>query len=280
VIISWAQRNPNAGLETFIGSPAQIDDFVRRLPGLVAALCAKEVTGPGKAQSVTKELKEAALARLKLIQSARPKDGYRGPSAEIVCADHLGRDAPYLLYQPDTHEGPSLRSRENFRDLAGWLLRGAIRGSYRHHVPSDAGEAIGAMLFEIFKNTEDHALTDSVGDMLDVSIRAIKTNHHSVAPDDLTRIVGDYAPLAAYCEALPVPPGAVQTHLFELSVLDSGPGFAATWTRSRLQDLSLEEEKVRFVPVLAGVAQKATAASVKACLMFCGCCANRKAFCV
>lgn len=44
VIISWAQQNPGGQLETFIESSSQIDDFVRRLPGLVAGLCASKAT--------------------------------------------------------------------------------------------------------------------------------------------------------------------------------------------------------------------------------------------
>lgn len=158
------------------------------------------------------------------LQSAWLKQGYRGASAEIVCADHLSLDTPYLLYLFNAHSGSALRPRENFRDLASWLLRGAIRGSYRDNVPPDTAEAIGAMLFEILKNAEEHALTNVEGDMLDVSIRAIKTNHHAIAPNQLARIVGEYTPLARYCEALTVPQGAVYTHLFELSVLDSRPG--------------------------------------------------------
>lgn len=243
VIITWAQQHRHAALETFLESPAQIHDFVRRLPGLVAGLCAKEAIGLGQSGSIVSVLRHAALVRLDQLQSERPKQGYRGASAEIVCADHLGRDEPYLLYLTNPHSGSGLRPRENFRDLASWLLRGAIRGSYLDHVPTDAAEAIGSMLFEIFKNTEDHALTNLAGDLLDVSIRAIKTNHHAIAPNQLARIVGEYAPLASYCEALTVPQGAVHTHLFELSVLDSGPGFAATWTGTALRDLSIDQEE-------------------------------------
>jgi len=243
VVISWAQKSPGAILETYIEADGQIDDFVRRLPGLIAALCADEAVGQGAFGSVTGALRSAALSRLNQLQSERPKQGYRGASAEILCADHLGRDTPYLLYLPETRGGSGLRPRENFRDLASWLLRGAIRGGYRAHIPPDAADAIGAMLFEIFKNTEDHALSDIAGDQLDISIRAIKTNHHAMAPEQLSRIVGEYAPLASYCDALSVPQAAVYTHLFELSVLDSGPGFAATWTGTGLDQLPIEDEE-------------------------------------
>ncbi len=243
VVISWAQRNPGAILETYIADERQIFDFVRRLPGLVAALCADKAIGLGTSGSIMEQLRSAALDRLEQLQSERPKQGYRGVSAEVLCADHLGRDTPYLLYLPEPRRGSGLRPRENFRDLARWLLRGAIPGGYRARVPPDAADAIGAMLFETFKNTEDHALSDIAGDLLNISIRAIKTNHHAIAPEHLARIVGEYLPLANYCDALSVPQGAVYTHLFELSVLDSGPGFAATWTGTPLDQLSIEEEE-------------------------------------
>jgi len=243
VIITWAQRNANPKLETFISSSAQIDDFVRRLPGLVAALCANEAVGMLAEASIFEPLRSAALARLAQLQSRRPKQGYRGPSAEILCADHLGRGAPYLLYLPDQRGGSYLRPRENFRDLARWLLESAIPKEYRTLIDLDAADSIGAMLFEIFKNTEDHALVDAAGDLLDISIRAIKTNHHAITPDELGRIVEEFRPLAAYCETLTPPEGAAQTHLFELSVLDSGPGFAVTWTGRPLDQLSHEEEE-------------------------------------
>lgn len=243
VIISWAQRNPHATLETYVDSQSQIEDFVRKFPGLVAALCSGEAVFSGNAKSITTPLRKAALSRLDQLQSERPKQGYRGASAEILCVDHLGRDTPYLLYLPEPRRDSGLRPRENFKDLANWLLRSSIRGGYRAHISPDAADAIGAMLFEIFKNTEDHALSDITGDILNISIRGIKTNHHALAPEQLTRIVGEYTPLATYCAALTAPHGAVYTHLFELSVLDSGPGFAATWTGTELQDLSIEEEE-------------------------------------
>ncbi|MFC3227053.1 hypothetical protein ACFOGJ_07425 [Marinibaculum pumilum] len=243
VIISWAQKNHDGMLETFIDTREKIDDFVRRLPGLVAALCAVQASGKGTIGSIDTSLRNAALKRLEQLQSERPKQGYRGASAEILCADHLGRDRPYLLYLPQSGNGAALRPRENFRALADWLLRGAIRGAYRANVPTDAADAIGAMLYETFKNTEDHALSDIVGNLLDISIRAIKTNHHAIEPEKMARIVGEYKPLAKYCNTLTVPKGAIYTHLFELSILDSGPGFAVTWTGRSLKELSLDDEE-------------------------------------
>jgi hypothetical protein len=243
VIVSWAQKNPNGPLETYITSHSQIDDFIRRLPGFVAALCSSRALGRN-GESIFTELRNASLARLDQLQSSRPKEAYRGTSAEIVCADHLGLDRPYLLYQPGPSGTTRLRSRENFRDLAHWLLRGAIPEGLRGEVNlPETSAAVGSMLFEIFKNTEDHALVDAAGNVLDISIRTIKTNHHALLPERLESIVGDFPPLADYCASLTPPAGAAHVRLFELSVLDSGPGFAATWSRRSYEQMDLTEEE-------------------------------------
>lgn len=242
VIVSWAQRKPKARLETFLSTGDQLEDFVRRLSGLVAGLSADRAVGRS-GEPILEGLRTAALDRLERLQGDRPKIGYRGSSVEIVCADHLGRGAPYLLYLLGQSREPQLRPRENFRELATWLLKRTIPREYRPLFDADASDAIGGMLFELFKNTEDHALSDAAGDLLNVSIRAIKTNHVAATPEALERIVESFPPLAGFSSSLRPPRDAAQTHLFELSVLDSGPGFATTWTKKPLHLLSIAEEE-------------------------------------
>lgn len=246
LIVTWAQRACPRRLETFVASPQdkQIVDFVGRLTGLVAALCADEIDGVTPDVDVTRAIIDAALERLDRLGGQRPASAYRGRSAEVVCADHIGRGTPYLLYQRSSKGGFELRSRENFRALAGWLLRRAVTVEYRDSLDPMAADAIGGMLYEVFKNTEDHGLVDAQGNLLKTSIRALKTNHFGIVPADIVRIVGDTLPLANYCRSLTAGAGGVQTHLFELSILDSGSGFAATWTGKPLNALSdAEEEK-------------------------------------
>jgi len=244
LIVTWAQRATSPHLQTYFtsASDSQIDNLSRRLYGLAAILCAKSISGVRADIDVTTGAKDAALERLKQLQSNSPKPAYRGPSIEIVCADHIGRGAPYLLYQPSQIGTGALRSRSNFQTLAAWLARQTIPKEYSD-LDASGAEALGGMLYEIFKNTEDHALTDWNGDRLKLSIRAIKTSHLSPASDDLERIVGGFEPLVRYCAGLRPPPGGRQLHLFEFSILDSGPGFAQSWTKRPLTDLNAEEEE-------------------------------------
>lgn len=243
LIVTWAQARPRALLNTYLETPEQVEDFVRRLAGLTGTLCATEIRGGRENAVITEQVQAAALSRLDVLLSAKPKAAYRGSSVEIVCADHLGRDAPYLLYQPGGSRAARLRSRDSFSDLASWLLRQSVPNAYQPLIDPETPHALGGMMFELFKNTEDHGQVDALGNVLALSIRAIKTLHHALQPERLAQIVADYPPLARYCESLLPPHDAAQTHLFELSVLDSGPGFAVSRTGKPLPEISPDEEE-------------------------------------
>jgi len=156
----------------------------------------------------------------------------------------LGLDTPYLLYQADSSGASGFRSRENFRELAGWLLRKTVPDGFWAELDlPEASIAIGSMLYEVFKNTDEHALLDIEGNRLDISIRAIKTNFHAVRTDTLSTIVNGFPPLARYCASLTQLGHEERTQLFEISVLDSGPGFAATWRGQGYDRMDLQEEE-------------------------------------
>lgn len=243
LLVTWAQPRPDGTLQTFARTPTQIEELVRRLPGLTGALCAAAIRSDGQAGDLTREARTAALQRLTILQSMKPKSAYRGSSVEVVCADHLGRSAPYLLYLTESGQAARLRPRSSFATLASWLLRQTVPEAYQQRIAPQLDDALGGMMFELFKNTEDHGQVDVSGNILSMSIRAIKTVHHAIEPDRLVQIVADYPPLALYCQSLEAAEGAAQTHLFELSVLDSGPGFAVSRTGRRLGDIEPDEEE-------------------------------------
>ncbi|MNH76580.1 hypothetical protein D3C73_288550 [compost metagenome] len=240
-ILTWARRS-SAKVETWADSEEQATELVRKLPGLVAGLSGHAIED-SKGHDRTAAVRAVAIERLDLLQGIRPQDAYRGQTVEVVCADHLGLGTPYLLYTPDPRGGHRLRTRENFRSLAAWLLTRILRRTYRAHFDAQADEALGAMLYEVFKNTEEHALHDHAGDLLPLSVRVLSAKHHSSSPDDFDRITQGFGPLQSYCRSLEPPSGGTHAHLFELSVIDAGPGFASSWTRTSTETLTLKEEE-------------------------------------
>jgi hypothetical protein len=242
LVTTWVQSSASPHLSTFAknGNDEQVGKLVRRLHGLAAALCV--VRADGIEGDILAPLREAALIQLAKLQGPAPAEYSRGQAVDIVCADHLALGAPATLYA--THEDgvADVRERTEYRALAEQLLSVTVRGSYQKHLDREMAAAIGSLLYEIFRNTEDHALTDISGNVLKRSIRAVRISHLSPLEVTLSVMAQEFPALAAFCERQRPAPGAKQVHLLELSVLDSGPGYAPRLTKRPLKEMSVAEE--------------------------------------
>lgn len=244
-VITWAQNQKTARLKTYSRkqTDGQIETLTRHLVGLCAALLCDEATTLD-GTSIRVELREAALQRLKTLQSRDPLAGSRGPQLEIICADHLNRPYPETLYAVDEQEGGSLRSESAFRDIGRLILKATVPETARTSFEPSLFSAIGDTLYELFRNTDDHARTDIRGDHLRRSIRGIQARRHALQPEDLEKAVRDSPPLLRYCQKRRLRQGRSHLQLIEFSVFDSGPGLACRWLGRSASD---REEELKAI---------------------------------
>ena len=202
-------------------------EVIDRLAPLCAALLADKISIGER--NVTEPIMEAALARLALLQGQEPRSGSRGPQIEIVCADHLGRSFPTTLYASVPDGKPTPKPESGLSDLAGKIARATMPAEQARGATADLELALAGALYELFRNTHEHARHDLAGNFIKRSLRAVQARRHPIAPQALARIAEDTPALAAYCRRLQPRPGRAQLQLLEVSVLDSGPGLAARW---------------------------------------------------
>jgi hypothetical protein len=240
-VITWAQTAQKAELATYATGQVdpQIETLARHLVGLCAALLCDEVTALS-GSSIRTELREAAFRRLKILQGPDPQTGSRGPQLEIICADHTNRPFPAMLYDVDEQGVGFLKPESAFRDLGRLMLKTTAPQSARAGFEPRLYSAIGDLLFELFRNTDEHARTDVRGDYLRRSVRGIQARRHALLPGDLEKAVQDSPALLKYCRKRQVRTGRSQLQLLEFSVFDSGPGLASRWLGR--PTVSLEEE--------------------------------------
>lgn len=241
-VITWAQATGEARLLTYArhAGDDRIQQLPRRLVGLTASLVCDVATAMDGAL-IGPEIKQAALKRLSILQGWRPRDGSRGPQIEILCADHLDRSFPVTLYGLDDHGKRSVRPAKAFKDLGKLLLNTVLLPGMARTMSSGLPDAIGDALYELFRNTDHHALTDVDGNHLRRSVRGIHARRHSLEPEALERMVGESAPLLEFSRRRHARAGRKHLQLVEFSVFDSGPGLAGRWL-SRVSD-DLDEEK-------------------------------------
>ncbi|WP_206757854.1 hypothetical protein [Sphingomonas sp. CFBP 13706] len=243
-LATWAQRQRVPTVSTFARGAAdrQVADLAGQLHGLAVALVADEVRGVD-GQPIRDRLFELAIDRLRIVQGARPSIASRGPQFELMCADHLGLSAPSLLYALDLDGVARLRDARAFRDLAVQIMAATVPGTLEAMLPRDIRSTLASALYELFRNTEEHARLDDRGNQLRRSLRGIHARRHAIEPATLADIVGSFEPLAEWARRLPRPRAdSRDAQMLELSVFDSGPGFAARWSGRPLDLIEPPEE--------------------------------------
>ena len=245
-LITWAQQLRHPALQTYVPSAEDPDNqmttLTRQFFGISAALLCDRASAIDGAV-ISEALRAHALARLDVLQSERPREASRGPQYEVLCVDHLDRSAPRLLYDLDLEGQPTLKGTSAFIDVARQINRTIVPGELSSALPPTFTDAVGGALYELFRNTEDHGRVDERGNRLGRSIRGVQARRHAIPQSKLAEFVGTSPPLAAYCGRLRPPRRTNKDlQLIEISVIDSGPGFAAAITKQPLLELTAMQE--------------------------------------
>lgn len=225
--ITWAQQEELPQLRLAALKQPDYGEAVRKLTTLSFSLLAERIWFG--TEDVTKYMRASALSRLSLLQNFDPRQGSRGPQIEIVCADHLGRSVPASLYDLGSEDKPHPKPESALGDLVRLIVKTTMASEYTRGDTSKLINSLSAAIYELFRNTHEHARHDLAGNFLARSLRVVHARRHSITPQALTSIADDVPPIAEYCRRLRTKTGRAQLQLLELSVLDSGPGLAARW---------------------------------------------------
>lgn len=244
LLATWAQQQRRTIVSTHAvaAEDRQLNDLVDQIFGLGAVLVADE-TRTREGVNIQAPSFALAQARLEILHGMKPRLASRGPQFELMCADHLGFSAPKLLYYTDPNGVSSLRDINGFNELANQVIAATVPDNMRVMLPEDSKNTFAEALYELFRNTEEHGRRDQLGNQLKRSLRGIHARRHAIEPAAMVTITEGFNPLAEWAARLPRPrPDARDAQMIELSVFDSGPGFAARWARCRLEDIEPDAE--------------------------------------
>lgn len=228
-LITWAQQQEAATLVTYAQNAhdEQLSTFVRHIVGLSAALLCDSASSRAGDQ-LSAALRSQALDRQRELQRDGGSPASRGMQFEILCADHLSLPPPTLLYDPSGNH-PRLRGEKAFRELGRLIVSaGIVSGG---NLGAEIISAIGETLYELFRNTEEHARLDVAGNHLRRSLRGIHARRHDKTPDELQNAIEASPRLQPFAARLRPLPRRKKVTFAEFSVFDSGPGLACRWLK-------------------------------------------------
>ncbi len=266
-IVTWAQKKGDRVLEVH-SQKAGASSISENLFGLVAVLCSDQIRDDNESAQAYADV---ARKRLQILQGADPADSFKGLEIEIICADHKGAEHPSSLYQKLGNGDFDIRDRPDMvsvaRSILDLITGGNKLGYDAKGQPwsTSAAEPIGNMLYELFRNTIEHAKYDSKGNVLRKSVRGVQARCISLTKQEYLKIAHDSPPLFRFIEGFSTRDAITQkgepfrTHripIFELSIFDSGPGFACTITKKQLENLTLTEELTAVNACFASMSSK------------------------
>jgi hypothetical protein len=250
-IVTWARAASASGpiLRAYDARDkhAALSNLVGTLPGLVAVLMARDVQRHGTGESLLQDCYELARERVERMDEGPLNSTKKGVGIELLCADETSKRALQPFYHRAKDGRGELRGEEEFIDLARSVLDASVGFSRRSEMTKEDEKALGIMLRELFTNTHIHARNDEKGRRYRKSVRGIFAAHHLMNEKTAHDISGGYKPLADYFSTMIERSQQTKLQLFELSVFDSGPGFAARLAGKVFEQQDSIKEEYEFV---------------------------------
>lgn len=259
LILTWARKNPAGTLRTFIQEDSQTDvqlsELSKRLHGIVALWMAAHIeTAQGKeiswreavgyARDLLNNMDQCDVTSPKGIQ-ATIADGKTGGTFSMqFLALHPAR-IHFLQSLYSERNEYSLKGRSHFQMLVSAAARSTDHT--RRWINSKIIGRLSSILYELFQNTNDHALVDMEGREYSKNARGFQIKEHrnwrAHSPlkdfkDSNNPRLSEYV---SYCEKR-FSKTREGLNFVELSVFDGGCGMASNLTGKHVDALTPEEE--------------------------------------
>lgn len=178
-------------------------------------------------------------------------------STNLICLDSFPSIFPGQLYPTQNNQ---LTDWDGFRKVVEGLIHSVASDSEVRGKITERSNHISTIIYELFRNTHDHAREDQNGRILGDSIRYLHSHFYPIESlhSDISKIDHNQLNQAErYALLLMNPYRKAQSPEYkkrdlsgflELSVFDSGPGLAAKWLG---RDVRMDSAQIQLDAVLA-----------------------------
>jgi hypothetical protein len=242
VVCTWATKNPGSPVGSWALNDKQVGALVGHIPGLLAALLGRPMLSFTDGRDLGDGIANSAMRRLDDLHDM-PIRRERGMKVDMVCADHLGRRSPVAVYRRDEGAGRRLMKLGEFERAVDRMLEFSLPRSHPDWFDRQDRRTAADLLYEAFRNTDEHATRGLDGARLPMSFRGFTLRHHTFMKENLAGYAEGSVPLGRFYERLQ-PPSEFnrQVNLLEISVFDCGLGYASHLRRRPLCELKDADE--------------------------------------
>jgi hypothetical protein len=230
VIATWGRRYKEALLKSYDdGSGSVLAELVRTAHGLTALTFARRTVSRDSKLDLTDRAISLASTQMDFVWQGSYRSAIKGVGTLLLCSTLGDREfLPALYYPQIAGQPPKFRSESEIAQAMSKAFEASVSGAQFEKRLSHPKQAlIGAVVFELLRNTDEHARTDLKGDNYARSVRGVLLREHNIKTSDIGAF-SEFHGLCDYLTALSNIPGKEsRLLLLELSIFDSGPGLAS-----------------------------------------------------
>lgn len=249
---AWSRASDNLLLKLYASDAPEssLATFAQEPQGMAALYFASKIEYSNLGSEPSKIGLAHAIPRIKAMQSGKFRETMHGRGAFLAC--FAGAKNEFLMPLYSTGEKGSLRGREDFAHVTERVIDSCAPGVMKNLTPVQF-KAISNLIYELFRNTDEHAQTDENGNGYHRNIRGlmakfISKSKSTIASDTTGKDVPQNIFMlrtlsnARITKTAPdTRPRAVSDATFlELTVFDTGPGLARRWMSKYAPNQSLE----------------------------------------
>ncbi len=181
--------------------------------------------------------------------SAMDKSNYqytaKGPEVNLISISGAEKEYISALYTKNKEVKSSLELKTEVLKILEYLIGFTLnKNSIKLKLTDEYLNQISLLLHELFINTEEHAKRDFNGNNYSRTISGVQFAFPTYNEEDIVSIFDNE--FKEYTDFLKSTTIDNKIRFFELSIFDSGPGYARKWLKKDFNLMTLEEEKDAF----------------------------------
>lgn len=254
---AWSRNVPEPILRLYNKHPGEAAEALSKEPhGIAAAYFADTIETAEREPMSTRAALANAVARIEAMQSSSFRETMHGRGVFLGCFTRAKNEFLIPLYS--RAEVGAIRSRDEFVTLTSRIIA-ACAPSAEQQMTEARRIWLGTLIYELFKNTDEHATTDEQGRPYPKNLRAVMAKFITYDAKTAAAHLGEDDPRLSFYLLHNIANRRAskgsderwqnrQSALLELTVLDTGPGLARRWLSrhgdqgDKIEQLSIADE--------------------------------------
>ncbi len=246
LIATWLRTDGEHILHTYIQDPENVNSFsdlCNSLYGICTLSLSSKIISTTKEHIDRRTSLLSAVDRVNNVRSESFKNAFKGFYLAISSIKAPGNNSETLN---PLYNGNVIVGRNKFFKITKNALDTVVV-SEKYRLSDDVVSNISEIIRELFTNTHKHARKDERGNIIERNFRAVSFRSailNKPRLDDLSKSGGGKLALfiaewlGANKKTIPV---------LDITILDSGPGYARRWTGLSREELNFEMERSAIV---------------------------------